>query len=118
MKFEDFWIKDEVAECGSYPTTSNFCTIIPLFSFLFLSGILNTGHFGFILEKLQPPSGQSTGAQGDTRVCPLGDYEFTRPWPELESLSAFREGHWGSIISILPFLLKKSNIFTTTSSYY
>ena len=42
MKFEDFWIKDEVAECGSYPTTSNFCTIIPLFSFLFLSGILNT----------------------------------------------------------------------------
>ena len=29
-----------------------------------------------------------------------------------ESLSAFREGHWGSIISILPFLLENSNIFT------
>ena len=33
-------------------------------------------------------------------------FEFNRPWPEPESLSAFREGHWGSIISILPFLLE------------
>ena len=43
----------------------------------------------------EAPSGQSTGAQGGTRVCLLGEYEFNRPWPEPESLSAFREGHWG-----------------------
>jgi hypothetical protein len=54
----------------------------------------------------EAPSGQSTGAQGGTRVCLLGEYEFNRPWPEPESLSASREGHWGSIISILPFLLE------------
>ena len=56
----------------------------------------------------EAPSGQSTGAQGDTRVCLLGEYEFNRPRPEPESLSAFREGHWGSIISILPFLLENA----------
>ena len=56
----------------------------------------------------EAPSGQSTGVQGDTRVCLLGEYEFNRPWPEPESLSAFREGHWGSIISILPFLLENT----------
>ena len=41
----------------------------------------------------EAPSGQSTGAQGGTRVCLLGEYEFNRPWPEPESLSASREGH-------------------------
>ena len=51
----------------------------------------------------EAPSGQSTGAQGGTRVCLLGEYEYNRPWPEPESLSASREGHWGSIISILHF---------------
>ena len=54
----------------------------------------------------EAPSGQSTGAQGDTRVCLLGEYEFNRPRPEPESLSVFREGHWGSI---LPFLLLLEN---------
>ena len=60
----------------------------------------------------EAPSGHSTGAQGGTRVCLLGEYEYNRPWPEPESLSASREGHWGSIISILPFLLENANIFT------
>jgi hypothetical protein len=40
----------------------------------------------------EAPSGQSTGAQGGTRVCLLGEYEFNRPWPEPESLSASRRG--------------------------
>ena len=68
----------------------------------------------------EAPSGQSTGAQGDTRVCLLGEYEFNRPWPEPESLSAFREGHWGSIISILPFLLENATslLFTRNFGYF
>ena len=41
------------------------------------------------LEEAQ--SGQSTGAQGGTRVCLLGEYEFNRPRLEPESLSAFRD---------------------------
>jgi hypothetical protein len=52
----------------------------------------------------EAPSGQSTGAQGGTRVCLLGEYEFNRPWPEPESLSASREGHWGSNLQFMQFI--------------
>ena len=52
----------------------------------------------------EAPSGQSTGAQGDTRVCLLGEYEYNRPWPEPESLSASREGHWGSNLQFMQFI--------------
>ena len=54
-------------------------------------GMATATHSGRSTERAE--HGDAQGARGF--VCWEREDEFNRPWPEPESLSAFREGHWG-----------------------